>query len=935
MLTNGIEIPGYTIQKQIGQGGMATVYLAIQESFEREVAIKVMSKQLGKDSNFSERFLREAKIVSSLRHPNIVTVFDVGSINEQHYLSMEFIHGVDLKERLNSISFLHIIQVIKEMALAIDYAARKGYVHRDIKPENIMIGDEDGRAILMDFGIAKAFENNHSLTQTGASVGTPFYMSPEQAKGEKIDSRSDIYSLGVVFYQLISGHVPYTGDSAVTIGIKHISDPIPELPDEYQNLLQGIFNTLLAKKAEERYQTGKELYEILNDLDDSRLKHLAEIFDSNNKRDNKQQLQTKVHPVFTREDDVERKLNDTGTRIQSKPDEDLNLAVTTINTIDDNKLAEELPSITICDDDRVNNKLNNNTPPPRQFNKKYGIAAGLLISTAIAASFVILQPSEEEKLLSQINKSDFLTKTDKSQQQQIYQNILQLNKQNDIALTGLSTLKQSYLDEVASSIQTQQYQLAKQQISKAIAAFPELEQDSKINLHRRAIKMQEKISLTLTKIKELEKTTSSDFAHNQKILNHYENIRRIAPQLQEVKAGIKSLKERYLAYIKSDLDKKNYENASVLIDNSLKLFPRLEKSAKLKQYQNQIEQNKAVLADLNTAKSYFLEDKLKGNDQHNAYYYYNKILSSQPKQTAAIEGMKAIAQRYYELANATAKQNRPKQALAYIKRGLSINVGDQTELVRLQKNIEETQKQQQEQQLAQKQQQAQKEKEKKKQQEQALLTKIKELIKTSNQQIADGQLLQPANNNALSNINKLTELSPSHIQVSKLNKKLEVALVQQIKSLAKEQKLEDAQKQLSQANTVLPNSKLLVDVQTWLEQTITEQEAQFKIAKLLISGQTIDDISGPELKQFKAERTIFIGFQFANLQNQPTVMQAQLYDGAKTVKIATVPVILLKKDGEHYFKISRAVEGFPEGGYHLELLLNDEILINKTFSIIN
>ncbi len=162
---------------------MATVYLAIQESFEREVALKVMSPELAKEQDFSERFLREARIVGKLEHPNIVTVYDVGIENGHHYLSMQYIDGRDLKQLLPTLSAERIFQVLQEVAMALHYAGGKGYVHRDVKPENVMLLEEDGRAILMDFGIARASRPDNSMTRTGTALGTPHYMSPEQARG--------------------------------------------------------------------------------------------------------------------------------------------------------------------------------------------------------------------------------------------------------------------------------------------------------------------------------------------------------------------------------------------------------------------------------------------------------------------------------------------------------------------------------------------------------------------------------------------------------------------------------------------------------------------------------------------------------------------------------------------------------------------------------
>lgn len=265
-----IRIPGYQIKGVLGRGGMATVYLAVQESLGRKVALKILDPNQAQGKQFSERFLREARIVSHLMHPNIVTVFDVGIHEGYHYLSMEYIAGQDLKEARATLTKKELIRIITDIARALDFAARKGYVHRDVKPENIMLHEDDGRVLLMDFGIARSYHTTHGLTRAGSALGTPYYMSPEQNKGLSADHRSDIYSLGVVFFHMLAGYVPYDADSAVAIGIKHITAAIPALSDELQ-IFQPIINTCLAKEADDRYQTAAELIEALNQISDADL----------------------------------------------------------------------------------------------------------------------------------------------------------------------------------------------------------------------------------------------------------------------------------------------------------------------------------------------------------------------------------------------------------------------------------------------------------------------------------------------------------------------------------------------------------------------------------------------------------------------------------------------------------------------------------------
>ena len=267
--TVDIHIPGYQIKRQLGRGGMAFVYLAIQESFGREVALKILAPDHAQDKEFSERFLREARIISQLVHPNIVTVYDVGVHEGYHYLSMEYIRGRDLQQACRSLSKHRIINTIRDVAKALEYAHQKGYVHRDVKPENIMLHD-DGRVVLMDFGIARGSDSTLNMTKTGRAIGTPYYMSPEQTKGQPVDHRSDLYSLGVVLYQMLAGYVPFDADSAIAVGIKHVSAPIPQLTDSMR-FLQPIINTCMSKNPAHRYQHASELIHVLEAIPEDML----------------------------------------------------------------------------------------------------------------------------------------------------------------------------------------------------------------------------------------------------------------------------------------------------------------------------------------------------------------------------------------------------------------------------------------------------------------------------------------------------------------------------------------------------------------------------------------------------------------------------------------------------------------------------------------
>jgi len=258
------EIPGYEIYERLGRGGMATVFRALHLNLDREVAIKVMDASMSADESFSERFIREARISARLIHPHILQIYDVNNFDGMNYIAMEYLPGGDMAGQIRGAMTQGVIyEVMEQMTDALDYASNHGYVHRDIKPSNIMLrGDRD--FVLADFGIAKAADSGTQMTQTGLMVGTPSYMSPEQAKGVTVDGRSDLYSLGVLWFEMTTKKLPFDGDSAVSTAVKHLTEAIPTLPDELA-AYQEFLNKALAKSADDRFQTGREMFQALSE----------------------------------------------------------------------------------------------------------------------------------------------------------------------------------------------------------------------------------------------------------------------------------------------------------------------------------------------------------------------------------------------------------------------------------------------------------------------------------------------------------------------------------------------------------------------------------------------------------------------------------------------------------------------------------------------
>lgn len=249
-------IPGYKIEKLISSGAMGHVFLAVQEALERPVAIKVIMPSLSIDPTFRQRFLKEGKIIAQLRHPHILTIHDIGECLNQYYMIMEYVQGGTLRDRIQrGISPEQAVLILRQLAGALGHAHRQGFVHRDVKPANVLFRD-DNDAVLSDFGIAKGFEDSVQLTATGLAVGTVLYMSPEQAQGKPLDGRSDLYSLGLVFFEMLAGFRPDR-----TFG--GYIESLPPSLGRYQRILDG----LLARDPNERFADAERLIEALDHLD--------------------------------------------------------------------------------------------------------------------------------------------------------------------------------------------------------------------------------------------------------------------------------------------------------------------------------------------------------------------------------------------------------------------------------------------------------------------------------------------------------------------------------------------------------------------------------------------------------------------------------------------------------------------------------------------
>lgn len=265
------QLGSFDLERKVGQGGMGEVWLARQRSLDRLVAVKVLPRSLASQESFLERFQREARAAASLKHPHVIQVYEFGIEDGTPYFAMEYVEGEDLQQVMRRERYVNLreaVEVVRDVASALEAAHAKGIIHRDIKPSNVMI-DRDGIVKVMDFGLAKATASDDAnLTNAGLIMGTPNYLSPEQGRGDPLDSRSDLYSLGVVFYELLAGKLPFRADTPAGLIFKHVYEPPPDLLEQRPDLppfLVDVCNRLLCKDRDERYPNAAE---VLADLDE-------------------------------------------------------------------------------------------------------------------------------------------------------------------------------------------------------------------------------------------------------------------------------------------------------------------------------------------------------------------------------------------------------------------------------------------------------------------------------------------------------------------------------------------------------------------------------------------------------------------------------------------------------------------------------------------
>lgn len=871
-----IEIPGYRIIRTLGKGGMASVYLAIQESFEREVALKIMAPDLVTDATFGDRFLREARIVSRLVHPNIVTVYDVGIHDGHYFLSMEYVPGQDLTRKRYELSLTDNLLVIKDIARALDFAGKKGYVHRDVKPENIMLQEESGRAVLMDFGIARISDTASGMTQTGMAIGTPHYMSPEQAKGQAVDARADLYSLGVVLFLLLTGRVPYHADSAVVVGIMHVSEDIPRLPPALK-VFQSIVDRVLAKNPAERYQTGADL---IADIDALTMQDIAAA---------EQDYACELAELVARE---------TGVDYSATPapiNASINAAIiedTPIDSVPTTPSAATMltPRAAPNLSDAMLAELND---APVDENSHSAQSHSIPISEVLAVS--------AEDRVGQHNANE--TEKSATRSYLFVVVILVLAVGGFYWLTELKKVSQDNLPVVAKQMTTEENfeTLAPQNIA-----------DVPTGLAVPEPVIEPPVSAWITQAANLRAQIEQDLARLSELAPELVSIYRSAIQSihpleqQTAQTGLDELQNIYATQLSAAIDAQEMTRARALAESALELFAQAERTPALREILAYKDHDDGIAKQLQQAEGYFAQDALSSPEGANALELYQAVLQLEPDNTLAQSGIEKIALRYGELASAQQERGNLNPALNYVTQGLAL-AADNADLLQQRQELEKLLQVQQQQRAAE-----------------------QRVIANAQAQRAAGKLIAPRGDNALETYRELLVRNGQHAAARKGVADIESALAQDLKLLIQNEDFAAATSKLASARESFPQSKQLLALSVELDEAISNIAPA--VTRLSVTSEEVGQLVAQELA-IAPDRSIYIGFEYRNFKTDASVIQAILYDGARSHQLMQVPVVISGAEGTQFFRIDQPVNGFAEGGYNIDLLFDNDLLISSKFNV--
>ena len=556
-----ITIPGYKIEHLIAEGGTASVYLAIQESLRRYVAIKLLRKFDSPEQ--LTRFLNEGRIIASLNHRNVINIHDIGVTDVgRPYISMEYLEGGDLDARIpKKVAPEDALQWLEAIGNCLDFVHRKGIIHRDIKPGNILF-HKDGTPILTDFGTAKQQESDAKLTMDGRAFGSPYYISPEQAASKKLDRRTDIYSLGIVLYEMLTGNKPYKGDSHIETIVAHMSDPLPVLPPELHRY-RTLISKMIAKTPDDRFTNAAEMVRFVQQLRKPVKKArrmtwastgALAIFGGTSAAKMVHFVQQLRKPVkkarrmtWVPAGALATILGIGGAVLigQSIIPERNEHPATPGMTTSEAVISESPPAIV--------EKL---SPEPSDAVKETPVATSnneqqveILLSQAAAAL-------KEFRLTKPIDNNAY----------HYYQQILELHPQHEEAIKGDNRIADAYADLAERKLDQYDYEAAKRHIHRGLTIQP-------TNHRLQALQKKTNIGRLLAQADTALKEQRLTRPKNNNAYYYYQRILELQPKHKQALKGITGIADAYADLAESKLDKFNYVAAKQYLHRGLKIQP--------------------------------------------------------------------------------------------------------------------------------------------------------------------------------------------------------------------------------------------------------------------------------------------------------------------------------------------------------------------------
>ncbi|ABD81694.1 serine/threonine-protein kinase [Saccharophagus degradans] len=894
-----INLPGYKILRTLGKGGMATVYLAEQEIFEREVALKVMSKSLAEDPSFGQRFMREAKIVSQLVHPNIVTVHDVGVHEGYYYLSMQVIDGLDLKQSRRSLSLRQKVTAIRDIAKALDYAGSKGYVHRDIKPENILFHTSDGRAVLTDFGIARAAESDLTMTQTGTAIGTPHYMSPEQAKGLAVDHRADLYSLGVVFYLLLANRLPFDAESAVAIGIKHITQAIPLLPAEY-NQLQPLIDKLMAKKVEDRFQSAKELIDALDDLDLPVLEHaerMAADAIALRAEPGDPDAPTRLASAITIEDTIGDTI--TAPTIQREVGDLKSAAKRQRNTAASTTTEEDYEVVYEDDDDAHKGSW-------------FPWVAGALVLCAVAGGVFYQQKPETASVWIDEGIA-YIDQVAAAAEGLLFESDSEapaVSRPEPVSsLPSGATDLPANSEPVAAPASADS---AQQQETPAVVSGEQGDNASELDHAESPVEVSPAEAPEIVAAKQNLDTLKTHFQTEPAVLAQlveaYGVLLVLQPENQLLQTEFETLQQQEADKIIALVAEDKLEAAQKGLDQYKAIFTDVSQQEIL-DIEASVERQININGLLAKADSYYQANALTRPAGENALDVYQQVIALDPQNSIAAARLDDVANKLIGYARKHVASEQWSQAATYVDKALAITP-DSNSAAQLKKQIVEGR---------------------------ANTAKLEKALAEGKQALANGDYFSPANRNAYTFFQRALNVDANNATAKDGLAQAQKLFTLRVFDLVEAEQFDTARSLVDKAQQDSPGLAVLEQLALSVNERIAELEYAKtpRITRLVVSGQPVGGPPSEQANTIVADRSIHIAFQFENFQSDTAVIQAELTDGTETLQIAQVPVIVTGSEGLSEFSINRAVEGFPNGSYTVFMRLDGKVLSKTLFRVQN